>query len=232
LPIAIGTPSRDSPEPIRAAESEVALFWRVFQRAARRAYLPHFELTIPAALFNDWQRCFAFHRLALDSIQKGGDSPVWIGDQRIATTSSSSIDRTTVDFNRGEMSFALFDCKDVPALDAIVDAAPQEIKTLEALAKRTKGSVPSFLIDYLRAEVARAPQSLAIHKASSIQGQGASVDQAKIRRAKGFIGRSQLEPQRFPDAVHHVKIFHNGKGKARVFYKSTGTAQFVQNQQA
>lgn len=198
---------------------------------SRGAYLPHFELTIPALLFADWQRCFAFHRLALESIQKGGDSPVWIGDQRIAIASSSSIDRTTVDFNRGEMSFTLFDCGDVANLDRIVDAAPQDIVTLEALAKTIKGSVPEFLIEYLRAETARAPQSLAIHKATSIAGQGAATDQKLIRRIKGFIGKSQLEAQRFPAAVHHVKIFHNGKGKARVFYKNTGSTQFVQNKQ-
>lgn len=199
---------------------------------SRGAYLSHFELTIPAALFADWQRCFAFHRLALDSIQMGGDSPVWIGDHRIAIASASSIDRTTVDFNRGEMSFALFDCGDVAALDKIVDVAPQSISTLEKLAKAIKGSVPAYLIEYLRREVAQAPQSLAIHKATSIAGQGAGTDQKLIRRLKGFIGKSQLEGQRFPTAVHHVKIFHNGQGKARVFYKNTGSAQFVQNQQS
>lgn len=197
---------------------------------SRGAYLSHFELTIPAALFADWQRCFAFHRLALDSIQNGGDSPVWIGDQRIAIASSSSIDLTTVDFNRGEMGFAIFDCKDVAALDSIVDSAPQAIATLEKLAKKTNESVPKYLIDFLRAEVALAPPTLAIHKASSIEGQGEGTDQKLIRRVKGFIGKSQLETQRFPLAVHHIKIFHNGKGKARVFYKNTGTAQFVQNQ--
>lgn len=197
---------------------------------SRGSYLKHFELTIPAALFADWQRCFSFHRLALESIQKGGDSPVWIGDQRISIASPSSIDRTTVDFNRGEMSFALFDCNDIAALDAIVDSNPQAISTLELVARRVKGGVPPFLIEYLRTEVANAPQSLAIHKASSIQGQGTGTDQKLIRRGKGFMGRSQLETQRFPDAVHHVKIFHNGKGKARVFYKNTGSTQFVQNQ--
>lgn len=199
---------------------------------SRGAYLPHFELTIPSALFADWQRCFAFHRLALDSIQTGGDSPVWIGDQRIAVVSSSSIDRTTVDFNRGEMSFSLFDCGDVAALDKIVDAAPQDIATLKDLAKTVRSSVPEFLIEYLRGEVAQAPQSLAIHKSTSIAGQGSGTDQKLIRRVKGFIGKSQLEAQRFPAAVHHVKIFHNDQGKARVFYKNTGNIQFVQNQQA
>lgn len=197
---------------------------------SRGSYLPHFELTIPAALFADWQRCFSFHRLALESIQKGGDSPVWIGDQRIAIASAASIDRTTVDFNRGEMSFALFDCDDIAILDKIVDVDPQSIATLERLAKKTKGAVPKFLIEYLRTQVAQAPGTLAIHKASSIAGQGSGTDQKLIRRVKGFIGKSQLELKKFPNAEHHVKIFHNGGGKARVFYKNTGSAQFIQNQ--
>lgn len=198
---------------------------------SRREYLKDFELTIPLALFADWQRCFAFHRLALDSIQKGGDSPVWIGDQRIAIASSASIDRTTVDFNRGEMSFALVNCKDIAFLDRIIDADPQNINTLARLSKEIKGSVPKFLIEYLRKELDEAPQSLAIHKATSIAGQGAATDQKLIRRIKGFIGKSQLEAHRFPNAVHHVKVFYNSHGKARVFYKNTGSTQFVQNQQ-
>lgn len=198
---------------------------------SRGSYLSDFELTIPAPLFADWQRCFAFHRLALDSIQKGGDPPVWIGDHRIAIASAASVDRTTVDFNRGEMSFALVDCGDVAALDKIVEAAPQDITTMENLSKSIKGLVPEFLVEYLRREVERVPKSLAIHKAASITGQGAGTDQNLIRRVKGFIGKSQLEGQRFPAAVHHVKIFHNGHGKARLFYKNTGSTQFVQNQQ-
>ena len=197
---------------------------------ARGGYLQHFELTIPEGLYNDWQRCFAFHRLALESIQRGTGSPVWIGDDRISIAASSSIDRSTVDFNRGEMSFAQFDCPDVAGLDQIVDRGPQSVSTLETLATATNGGVPEFLIEYLRAEVAKAGQSLAIHRASSIQNYGASADQDAIYRAKGFIGRPQLELQRFPIAVHHVKIFHNGAGRARVFYKNTGTVQFVQNQ--
>ncbi|MBX3388178.1 MAG: hypothetical protein KF691_01840 [Phycisphaeraceae bacterium] len=197
---------------------------------ARGGYLSQFELTIPDGLYNDWQRCFAFHRLALESIQRGTGSPVWIGDDRIAIAASSSIDRSTVDFNRGEMSFAQFDCADVPALDEIAERDPRSIETLEALATATNGGVPGFLIEYLRAEVAKAGQSLAIHKASSIENYGTSADQNAIYRAKGFIGRPQLEVQRFPTAVHHVKIFHNGKGRARVFYKNTGTVHFVQNQ--
>jgi hypothetical protein len=43
------------------------------------------------------------------AITEGLGSLVWLGDKRISAVASSSIDRSTVDLNRGEMSFAIFD---------------------------------------------------------------------------------------------------------------------------
>ncbi len=47
---------------------------------SRKAYLKHFELTIPEPLFVDWHRCFVFHKLALAAICDGLGSPVWLAD--------------------------------------------------------------------------------------------------------------------------------------------------------
>ena len=74
---------------------------------SRGDYLRFFELTIPQSLYLDWHRCFVFHRLALDAIREGHGSLVWLGDQRISAVATSSIDRSTVDLDRGEMSFSL-----------------------------------------------------------------------------------------------------------------------------
>lgn len=199
---------------------------------ARGKYLKYFELTIPAKLYSDWQRCFSFHRLALESIQNGEKAPVWISDSRISIAQAASIDRATVNFNRGEMSFALFETDDVASLDEIVRTAPQDVSTLESIAGVIGPAMPKYLIEYLKDEIKRSPNSLAIHESSSIQNQKGGTDQARVSRKKGFMGQSQLERNRFPVAVHHVKIFHNGRGKARVFYKNTGGAQFVQNQRS
>ncbi|MCE9556602.1 MAG: Z1 domain-containing protein [Planctomycetes bacterium] len=196
---------------------------------ARGKYLKHFELTIPEHLYADWHRCFVFHRLALQAIKNNKLSPVWVGDNRISIAASSSIDRGTVDLNRGEMSFQMFDCPDSAALDKIVEAAPTEIKTLKKLATAVGDALPQFLIKYLESQVKSNPDALAIHMASSIAGYKSAADQAAISRTKGFIGNPQLESAKFPRAVHHVKIFYNGKGKARAFYKSRGGVQFVQN---
>ncbi len=195
---------------------------------ARGKYLKHFELTIPEHLYADWHRCFVFHRLALQAIKDNKVSPVWVGDARISIAASSSIDRGTVDLNRGEMSFQIFECPDPVALDKIIEEGPTEIKTLEKLAGKMGDALPNFLIKYLQSQVKLRPDSLAIHTASSIAG-SKDADQDAISRTKGFIGNPQLESAKFPNAIHHVKIFYNGKGKARVFYKSRGGVQFVQN---
>ena len=55
------------------------------------------------------------------------------------------------------------------------------------------------------------------------------VNKDKIERAKGFFGAPQMQKDKFPDAVHHFKIFYNEKGKGRVFYKFDGSIKFIKN---
>jgi hypothetical protein len=196
---------------------------------ARGKYLQHFELTIPRSLYTDWHRCFVFHRLALQAIKSNKVSPVWLGDSRISIAASSSIDHGTVDLNKGEMAFQVFACTDTASLDAIVAAGPTDLGTLKKLAAAVGTALPQFLIDYLDAALKLNPGTLAIHTAGSIAGYGASADQDTIARTKGFLGKPQLEVTRYPQAIHHVKILHNAKGKGRVFYKNQGGIQFVQN---
>jgi hypothetical protein len=198
---------------------------------ARGNYLRHFELTIPQQLYADWHRCFVFHRLALQAIKNNKLSPVWVGDPRISIAASSSIDRGTVDLNKGEMSFQIFQFTDLSKLDGIAATSPTSLGTLKKLAGAVGDALPAFLIEYIQAALKVTPGTLAIHTSSSIAKYGKSADIDAISRAKGFIGKPQLEVSKFPSAIHHVKIFHNGKGKARVFYKNLGGVQFVQNLQ-
>ena len=45
---------------------------------SRGSYLKYFELTIPKDLYLDWQTCFIFHRLSLESRKQNKRSPVWL----------------------------------------------------------------------------------------------------------------------------------------------------------
>ena len=194
---------------------------------ARKEYLKYFELSIPGQLYADWHRCFVFHKLALASVKSGLGSPVWIGDSRVAVASDASIDKATVVLDKGEMSFGMFDYSS--DLDRIVQEGQSSVETLKKLqTKIGKEAIPEFLIEYIAAVAPNGPSSLAIHTGSSMANYG-DADPTTISRKKGLIGNPQLEERKFPNAVHHVKIFYNADRRAKLFYKFKGGLQFVQN---
>jgi hypothetical protein len=196
---------------------------------SRGKYLSQFELTIPSHLYLDWHRCFVFHRLALSAIQKKLGSPVWLTDNRISAVASSSIDRSTVDMNRGEMAFHLFDFDG--RYDEIATSQKSVLEKLEQLSAAFGNDVfPGYLKEFIIRTSADPQKLVAVHPSSQITGyKGAGIDKVRIERRKGFMGTTQLEKTKYPDAVHHVKVFSNDQGKARLFYKFEGSIQFVKN---
>ena len=201
---------------------------------SRGKYLPYFELTIPDQLYVDWHRCFVFHRLALSAIQRNLGSPVWPTDNRIAAVAGSSIDRSTVDVNRGEMAFHLFDFDE--RYDAIAKSDADVAQKLEQLfVAFGNGVFPGYLKEFMLQASQNPEQAIAIHPASPIGIRGGyanrevGLDKARIERRRGFMGANQLEKTRYPHAVHHIKVFFNDEGKGRLFYKFEGSIQFVKN---
>lgn len=195
---------------------------------SRGDYLRFFELTIPQALYQDWHRCFVFHRLALAAINARLGSLVWLSDTRIAAVASASIDKSTVDVNRKEMSFPPFDCgANVRGeIDGLAEA-----KNLNAAEKMERmaqlvgdSSFPIYARRYI-AEVAKEPGLVELHACASVSGYS-DADQALILRRKGFFGKSQK--MKNPDAEHHLFVFYNDDGKGRLFYKQN-SVQFMRN---
>lgn len=197
---------------------------------SRGKYLPLFELTIPDQLYADWHRCFVFHRLALSAIQRNLGSPVWLTDTRIAAVSSSSIDRSTVDVNRGEMAFHLFDFDD--RYDEIANSTVDTAHKLEQLTATFGSEVfPGYLKEFMLRTSRDPEKEIAVHTSTSIAGYADSpgLDKSRIERGRGFMGNPQLEKARYPAAVHHIKVFSNGERKGRLYYKFEGSIQFVKN---
>lgn len=197
---------------------------------SRGIYLKYFELTIPEQLYLDWQRCFIFHRLSLESRKQNRQSPVWLDGERITAVASASIDKTNVVVDKGEMSFELF-AFDRAAIEAIVnqDTSPLvKIKSLAALVG--EGCLPAYLINYIENFCPAGDKSVAVHPPISIEGytdKDGAVDKATITRTKGFVGKNQMELSKYPDAIHHINVFYNDSGKARVFYKYEGNIRFL-----
>lgn len=195
---------------------------------SRKGYLRHFELTIPNQLFVDWHRCFVFHKLALAAIRRGLGSPVWLGDSRISPAASSSIDQANVSLDRGEMSFALFDYDD-EALQRLAGINHPFDKLRELQKILGAYALPGYLLEYVEHTSRNRAADIAVHAPASIANYSDAdgLDKAKIQRRRGFFGKSQRE--KFPSAIHHFAVFHNGAGKARLIYKFNGNISFIKN---
>lgn len=129
---------------------------------------------------------------------------------RITAVASASIDKTHVLVDKGEMSFALFDF-DTQTIEEITNQEIKPIQKIKALAELLgKNCLPGYLINYIESFCPLGDQSVAVHPPMSIGGytdKDGEMDKATITRTKGFIGKSQMEVTKYPDAIHHINVF-------------------------
>ncbi len=155
-------------------------------------------------------------------------SPVWLSDTRIAAVANSSIDRSTVDLDKGEMAFRIF--KFETRLDDLIEARISTSNKLEQLSEILGDSAfPHYLKRFIVRTSPKLDDNLAIHPSSSIEGykDEPGIDKAAIERRRGFFGGPQMGTNN--KAFHHLKIFRNGAGNGRLFYKFNGSIQFIKN---
>jgi hypothetical protein len=197
---------------------------------SRGNYLKYFQLTIPKPLYLDWQTCFIFHRLSLESRKQNNRSPVWLDGERITAVAGGSIDKTNVLVDKGEMSFGLFNFSK-ESIEKVTGQDTKPIEQIKALAVLLgKDCLPDYLINYIESFCPLGDRSVAVHPPNPIAGysdKDGEMDKATITRTKGFIGRSQMEVTKYPDAIHHINILFNDSGKARLFYKYSGSVRFL-----
>ncbi|MDD5014559.1 MAG: Z1 domain-containing protein [Atribacterota bacterium] len=192
----------------------------------RGGYLKYFELTIPGKLYLDWHRCFIFHRLSLQSVISG-NTPFWIEDNRTKPVSYASIDKATVKMDKGEMSFAIFNYS--KEIENILNSPNNSFMKLNSLHELLgKDGLPEYLIKFIEEFSPDGVNSLAVHPSSDISNRGEDVNKDKIERPKGFIGNSEMEKEKYPHAIHHIKIFFNSKtNKAKIFYRYINDIKFL-----
>lgn len=201
---------------------------------SRQSYKDQFQLWIPKELMGHWSKCFAFHKLALEALRSGAGAPVWLADHKTTPTSAASIDKSSVDFEGGEMSFGLFVYDEglVSELFTRGDRTDEEI--LDTLRGQfSNQELPDYVFNYLRQELRPGTKQISFHKPGSFGTAGSKyTDEEKrnIRRTKGIFATNEYRRSELPNARHHLKVFHNDIGKARIFYKINGGAiKFIQN---
>ena len=197
---------------------------------SRNDYLKYFELIIPKSLYLDWQKCFIFHRLSLESRKQDKRTPVWLDGERITAVSAASIDKTNVVVDKGEMSFELFNF-DTENIEEILKQNIKPIQKVKALSELFgKNCLPDYLISYIEGFCPLGDESLTVHSPKSISGyteKEGEMDKNTITRAKGFIGDREMELTKYSNAIHHINILFNEIGKARIFYRYRGSIRFL-----
>lgn len=201
---------------------------------SRKSYKTHFQLWIIEDLIGNWSKCFAFHKLALEALRSGAGAPVWLADHKTSPTSAASIDKSSVDFENGEMSFGIFDYSEDDIVALFDRGTRSDTEVLDGLRSHfSNQQLPDHVFNYLVEEVRTGPRSVSFHKPSGF-GTAASKysDEEKetIRRTKGIFATNEYRRSELPNARNHLKVFHNGNSKARLFYKINGGAiKFIQN---
>jgi hypothetical protein len=196
---------------------------------ARGSYLKYFELHIPKQLYLDWHKCFVFHRLSLESIKTGNGAPVWLENKKISSVAKSSLDKTNVHMTSGEMSFGIFDYGDW--IEEAFLKGSGKLEKIKSLC-RTIGedSCPEFLIKFIEGMSPYGDESIVILNTTDINAYKDADSEAIERQNGGAIrGDTAAEKVKRPNAIHYLKIFHNGKGKARLFYNYRESVKFLQN---
>ncbi|MCE2510539.1 MAG: DEAD/DEAH box helicase family protein [Alphaproteobacteria bacterium] len=202
---------------------------------ARNKYKEYFQLWVPEELMQNWGKCFAFHQLAIQSIRSDNGAPVWLSDHKVTPTSPRSIDRTSVDFENGEMSWALFDFE--PALHEfmMLEEDKTDLEKLKALGKIfDNAKFPEHVRRYIEQDASLRDGAVCFHKAGEFGVRSQSYEQSEIdnvrRKSKGIFSNNEFKRGNHPNARHHLKIFYNPKKKARLFYKINGhSIRFMQN---
>lgn len=201
---------------------------------SRNKYKESFQLWIPKELIESWNKCFMFHKLAVDAVRSGKGAPVWLADHKTTPTSPASIDRSSVDFEDGEMSFGMFKLSQTDAEAIMAEGGLTDIDKLQKLHRVLPGELfPNYVLEYISEDARLEDGTICFHPASEFGAKSKTYSDDEIRairRRKSIFSNNEFARGPRPKARHHLKIYYNSYGDARLFYKINGhSVKFIQN---
>jgi len=180
--------------------------------------MKHFELTIPADLYNNWHTCFLLHRISYLSA-RSNMHPTWATGMGIKAVAPSSIDKSQVHIEKGEMSFNRI--KYEPIMNEIINnysGTNDAYKALDELIRKFGDPfLPNHIMSFIK-EISGVPsRDIALHNTQDIEVYNKKdADWDVISRPRGILGGRDYN--KFPYARHHFVIIKNKKNLCRLFY--------------
>ncbi len=180
--------------------------------------MKHFELTIPADLYNNWHTCFLLHRISYLSA-KSNMHPNWATGMGIKAVAPSSIDKSQVNIEKGEMNFhkIKYDTK----MDELINkysGSNECYKALEILISKFGNEfLPKHIMFFIKEISGNPIRDIALHNTQNIENYDKKyADWDSISRPRGIFGARDYD--KFPYARHHFVLLKNKKGFCRLFY--------------
>ena len=180
--------------------------------------MKHFELTIPEDLYNNWHTCFLLHRLSYLSV-RSHLTPVWATGMGTKAVSPSSIDKSQVHIEKGEMCFNRIKYEET--MDKIISkylGVGEGYKALEMLVNMFGDYfLPNHIMEFIKEISNDYNKDIAIHNSQYIENYDIKyADWNTISRSRGIFGARDYE--KFPGAKHHFVLVKNKKGFCRLYY--------------
>jgi hypothetical protein len=128
------------------------------------------------------------------------------------------------------MSFELFDFdRNIKIMGNNGMSNQQRIEYMKQYLPMNK--FPDHIVQYILSD-ASSEDDICFHLPSNFGGKSDYTPEeiANIRRTKGIFSTNEFSRGERPTARHHLKIYCNSQGKARLFYKVNGASiRFIQN---
>jgi hypothetical protein len=180
--------------------------------------MKHFELTIPTDLYDKWHTSFLLHRISYLSA-KSNQHPVWATGMGIKTVAPSSIDKSQVNVEKGEIAFQRI--KFNSEMDKIINTHREPTEAHKALDqlidKYGNDFLPNHIMGFIKEISGNPSQDIALHKTQNIENYDKKYSNHQtISRSRGIFGARDYD--KFPHARHHFVIVKNNKGLCRLFY--------------
>ena len=132
------------------------------------------------------------------------------------------------------MSFARFAYDEAQIPELFERAGRSDREVLVGLREGLDDTaLPEYVLNYLLQETRGDSKAVSFHKPSGF-GTAASKysedEKNTIRRTRGIFATNEYRRSERPEARHHLKVFFNDVGMARLFYKiRSGPVKFIQN---
>jgi len=183
---------------------------------SRKTYLKFFQLWISPELFSDWQRCFIFHYISLETLKETEMAPIWLSGGRVVPTAGPSIDRRNIFVSSGEVvSKKFLFLKHGDDLTNIInDKNTSELEKLKKIGGIVDEDFLKVIINFVVVTSGESSRNINFIPTRDVQ-EGSSYHDTLFRKV-GIMGG---EDYKNTNRDHHIMVIKNKKHEARIVYK-------------